>query len=527
MQRAIRVFVCTMLVIGAQVPQASAADWLEQAFAADSGASGARDPAKAAEFYRLAAEEGDAFASLQLGYLHETGSGVPQDYAAARRYYEEAVARGLDDARVRLALCHLEGWGGPQDRSAFIAELEIAASAGSVEARKILGNAYWIGIGTPVDLTRAARWFEEAAKGDDASAQHAAGVLAETARHRTLELNRETARTWYQLSAEQEYLTAMRAMARSLFEENQSAPQWETIERWLEMAIELGDAEAPFTLACLAIAPGRGKHDPDKAKRCIELAAARGNFRALEVKELVDAGKEVRAAIIYVMSQPVEERYAERTRNWAGDGPNRAPYATKIVSPRYPATARVAGIEGTVVVQFIIDTTGRVQNATALKDPHPLLTERAITALKQWRFAPGRKDGRHVMTRAQLEFPFYLSDEDVADLDSLLRDAYTEAERLGPDVLRDAHDLRLARPLTRLQIPDQSKGADGPSNVVLLLVLDEKGKPVRGHILNAEPKGSGGAFLQIALQAIYAPRFEDGKPVASNVVLVYAKRPAR
>lgn len=520
MHRAIRFPLCIVFIMGVQMLGAQEVTLLERAFAADSGAAGERDFVKAADLYRQAAAAGDAFASFQLGYMHEIGRGVPQDYTLARHYYEEAVARGLTDARVRLAICHLEGWGGPQDRAAFISELEVAASAGNIEAQKILGSAYSIGIGTARDLQRATHWLTAAARKDDAFAQLATGVLSEQARHRTVELNRETARTWYQLSAEQEYLAAMRAMARSLYEENHDAPQWAGIREWLELATEHGDAEAPFMLACLETSRFRNNPDSVRAQQWIALAAERGNFRAIEITELLDNGRAIGAAIRYVLNQPAEERYVSRTKSSAGDGPTRAPYVTKVVAPRYPSAARVAGIEGIVTLEFIVDTTGRVHEITAVADPHPLLTERAISAVNQWRFAPGSKDGRLVATRIRLDFPFSLEAETLPDMDAFLSSAYSIAESLGPAVLRDAQDLRPARLKSPLDLPQRAVGEPRRA-AMLLLILDESGKPVRGHVLRAEPSTFGEIALSAALKARYVPRRENGKPVGANVALAY------
>src|SRR5437867_9161069 len=46
-----------------------------------------RDFAKAARWYRLAAEQGMAPAQLNLGTLYENGQGVAQSYAEAARWY--------------------------------------------------------------------------------------------------------------------------------------------------------------------------------------------------------------------------------------------------------------------------------------------------------------------------------------------------------------------------------------------------------------------------------------------------------
>ncbi len=493
---------------------------LEQAWAAESGADGRSDPARAAELYRQAAEAGDAMASFQLGYLHEVGRGVPQDYAAARRYYQEAVTRGLAEARVRLAICHLEGWGGPQDRDAFAAELEQAAAAGVVAAQEILGSAYSLGIGVKRDHATAIHWLEQAARADSPTGQHGAGLLNEHFRGRAASLNRDIARTWYQLSAEQEYHTAMRAMARSLFEESAGARDRAEIRRWLELATESGDAESPFILAALEIMPSDGPSDVARGRTWIDLAAQRGNFRAVEVRDLVDSGRSLRDALTYVMSVPLEERYARLTQALAGDGPTRPPYVIKSIAPSYPPAAQLAGIEGTVTLQFIVDVTGRVAGVKAVNDPHPLLTDRAMVTVKQWRFAPGRKEGRPVATRLQMDFPFQLTQENLEGVDDLLAFARGEAERLGGEVAKDATDLGLARPVTPFPRLPRTQRGELPRKALLLLVLDQTGRPARGHVLNAAPESFGAVALEAALQVLYQAKREDGVAVPANVVLL-------
>ena len=51
----------------------------------------AKDPAKAADLYRQAAEGGDRVAACNLGYLYETGVGVAQSWADAVTWYRQAV----------------------------------------------------------------------------------------------------------------------------------------------------------------------------------------------------------------------------------------------------------------------------------------------------------------------------------------------------------------------------------------------------------------------------------------------------
>ena len=57
------------------------------------------------------------------------------------------------------------------------------------------------------------------------------------------------------------------------------------------------------------------------------------------------------------------------------------------VQPTYPALARSARIQGTVVLQAIISKQGTIENLTVLTG-HPMLAPAAIEAVRQWRYRP-------------------------------------------------------------------------------------------------------------------------------------------
>lgn len=76
---------------------------------------------------------------------------------------------------------------------------------------------------------------------------------------------------------------------------------------------------------------------------------------------------------------------------------------------RYPEIARKAGIEGRVVVQFIIDEEGRVVDPVVVRGIGGGADEAAIEAVKQVSFTPGRQRGRAVRVRYSLPITFRLS----------------------------------------------------------------------------------------------------------------------
>ena len=75
------------------------------------------------------------------------------------------------------------------------------------------------------------------------------------------------------------------------------------------------------------------------------------------------------------------------------------------VPPVYPPIARSARIQGTVVLEARISSTGDVEELKAISG-HPLLVPAAIDAVKQWKYTPYTVNGEpvEVMTTIQVNF---------------------------------------------------------------------------------------------------------------------------
>jgi TonB family protein len=84
----------------------------------------------------------------------------------------------------------------------------------------------------------------------------------------------------------------------------------------------------------------------------------------------------------------------------------------KIASPppRYPAGARHACQNGTVVIESILDKTGRVKDFHVRQSMSPLLDLAALQALQQWRFKPALVAGKPVQVFYTLTINFATRD---------------------------------------------------------------------------------------------------------------------
>ena len=86
---------------------------------------------------------------------------------------------------------------------------------------------------------------------------------------------------------------------------------------------------------------------------------------------------------------------------------DQAPRPIKITRPQYPQEAFIRKIEGTVVVEIMIDTQGRVVRARVLQSV-PLLDAAAVQTVYQWVFSPAMKHGHPVPTLAHAPVAFHI-----------------------------------------------------------------------------------------------------------------------
>ena len=74
----------------------------------------------------------------------------------------------------------------------------------------------------------------------------------------------------------------------------------------------------------------------------------------------------------------------------------------------YPEMARVAGIEGKVIVQFVVDENGNVANPRVVRGIGGGCDEEALKAVKTAKFQPGKQRGKPVKVSYTLPINFSL-----------------------------------------------------------------------------------------------------------------------
>jgi len=78
------------------------------------------------------------------------------------------------------------------------------------------------------------------------------------------------------------------------------------------------------------------------------------------------------------------------------------------VEPEYSEEARKAKYQGTVLLYIEVDPSGKATNIKVARSLGLGLDEKAIEAVKKWKFKPGYKDGKPVTVAATIEVNFRL-----------------------------------------------------------------------------------------------------------------------
>jgi protein TonB len=77
------------------------------------------------------------------------------------------------------------------------------------------------------------------------------------------------------------------------------------------------------------------------------------------------------------------------------------------VRPVYPEIARLTRVEGTVILEAVLDTTGRVTQLRVIKSA-PMFDQAALDAVRQWRYTPSLYGGHPVSVLMSITVRFTL-----------------------------------------------------------------------------------------------------------------------
>jgi uncharacterized protein len=107
---------------------------------------------------RRLADQGDALAQFNLGFIYDNGWGVSQDYAEAVKWYRKAAEQEDVKAQYNLGQMYTRGYGVQRNYDEAARWFRRAADQGNAGAQYYLGFMYETGRGVRDDLVQAYMW---------------------------------------------------------------------------------------------------------------------------------------------------------------------------------------------------------------------------------------------------------------------------------------------------------------------------------------------------------------------------------
>lgn len=383
-----------------------------------------KDSARGLTLLTGGCDGGDGASCSNLGNAFEMGQNVAKNVERATSLYHRACGLGF------MHGCALEGWmyfrgvGAPLDPRHAVALFERSCDAHAPAGCDNLGVAYAQGRGVDQDPSRAAGLFKRACDGGNGPGCVNLGVSAlngkvgppdpvGAALYFQHACNLDFANGCFQLGVSYANARGVQrddAKATSLFQRaclggsapgcfnagqrynngNGVAKDETEAARWFDRACTAGYADGCTTLA-LMYEQGRGvtanhAHATALLTRGSELLRQSTQDGSTGNGSASDGGA----------SAPVR----------VGDTIP-APAKIKDAPPLYPIAARTGRIEGTVVLDAVIEPDGRVSQTTVIKSI-PLLDDAAEQAVKRWVYAPTLREGRPVRVVLTVAVTFHL-----------------------------------------------------------------------------------------------------------------------
>lgn len=104
----------------------------------------------------------DEYCNIAHNYFYGF-NGVSQDYAKAAKYYRKAAELGDGDAQMRLGYCYAAGEGVEKDYTEAVKWFCKSAEQEYSYAQFNMGWAYEFGQGVEKNLSEAKKWYQKAA----------------------------------------------------------------------------------------------------------------------------------------------------------------------------------------------------------------------------------------------------------------------------------------------------------------------------------------------------------------------------
>jgi len=160
-----------------------------------------KDDAKALEYFKMAAEQGNAEAANAIGSFYLIGLTVPKDDHLAAEWFGKGAENGSALAKMNLARLYVEERGGLSGKDKGLTLMQEAAAMNLPDAQAYLADYYYFGIDGFLEADRAKAFphADAAAKGGIATAMNMLGLMKQFGTGTSMDL--AEAEKWFRKAA--------------------------------------------------------------------------------------------------------------------------------------------------------------------------------------------------------------------------------------------------------------------------------------------------------------------------------------
>lgn len=194
------------------------------------------------------------------------------------------------------------------------------------------------------------------------------------------------------------------------------------------------------------------------------------------------------------------------------------------IQPEYPQVAKLAGIQGKVFVETLINENGDVISTKILKSDHETLEGAALEAIKKTKFSPGlSKTGKKVKASVVIPMAFKLDDKEKdIKMDSRNKNEQV-AEDTEPDIDANVTVEKMPEAIKWVlpEYPEEAKKNGVTGKVFVKVLVDKEGNAKKVIAIKSESDKLTQAAVDAAYKTKFSPAIQKGKPVSVWVVLPF------
>ena len=179
------------------------------------------------------------------------------------------------------------------------------------------------------------------------------------------------------------------------------------------------------------------------------------------------------------------------------------------VNPIYPAEAKAACVQGTVVLHALIGKTGAIENLQVVSGPPELLTS-AIDAVRQWVYQPYLLNGEPVEVDTTINVNYHMAG---ATPCPTAQNDVPDAAGVVPKTVGGAVSAPVLISDALPEYSPEARAAKISGIVVVHFWVDEQGNPTHVQVVRGLGHGLDIKAVEAVRQYRFTPAMESGKPV--------------